>query len=293
MTRYHRSGPIGEGPAKARKKRSSQKRFSRTSIAVLDPRKLLSAKSGSAPRTKRKAQRKSILRRLYASRKWNYTHALALGLLVTALFATGYGFLSLDFWVYSATISNNQHTSSEEIYRQAGIHTFSAFFINPEKVTEKLKQLPHVRDARIRVRLPAQVNIQISEREPLILYQIQGDSYWIDAEGVIMSAAEERTGLVKLIDDDKGGMLDERHLKPGLFQAIQYVTGTIPEVKTFRYQDPYGLFFISPEGWRVLLGSTDNMDTKLATWEALRTKILQNNYPVQEVDVRYDRPHWR
>ncbi len=293
MTRYHRSGPIGEGPTKARKKRSSQKRFSRTSIAVLDPRKLLPGKSGPAPRTRRKVQRQPILRRLYASRKWNFTHALALVLLVAALFATGYGFLSLDFWVYSATISNNQHTSSEEIYRQADIHGFSAFFVNPEQVIEQLKQLPHVRDARIQVRLPAQVHIQVRERAPVILYQIQGDSHWIDAEGVIMSAAEARAGLVKLIDDDRGGMLDERHIKPGLFQAIQYVTDTIPEVKTFRYQDPYGLFFISPEGWRVLLGSTDNMDTKLATWEALRTKILQEKYPVQEVDVRFNRPHWR
>jgi hypothetical protein len=233
------------------------------------------------------------LRRLYASRDWNFTHALALVLLVAALFATGYGFLSLDFWVYSAIVSNNHHTSSEEIYRQAGIHRFSAFFIDPAQVETRLRQLPHVRDARVQVRLPAQVRIQVMEREPIILYQIQGDSYWIDTEGVIMSAVEDRKGLVKLIDDDKGGMHDEHHIKPGLFQAIQHVTDTLPEVKTFRYQQPYGLFFISPEGWRVYLGSTDNMDTKLATWEALRTKILQDKYPVQEVDVRYDRPHWR
>ena len=48
-----------------------------------------------------------------------------------------------------------------------------------------------------------------------------------------------------------------------------------------------------PEGWRVYLGSTDNMNAKLATWEAIRSKILQNNYSVQEIDVRYNRSHWR
>ena len=287
MTRYHRSGPASAKPSKSRK------RFNRTSVAVLDPRRLLSGKSTSSPRIRRKVQRQSILRRLYASRDWNFTHALALILMVAALFATGYGFLSLDFWVYSAIISNNHHTSSEEIYRRAGIHGFSAFFIDSEQVANQLRQLPHVRDARVQVRLPAQVRIQVQEREPIILYQIQGDSHWIDTEGVIMSAVEERTGLVKLIDDDQRGKYDERHIEPGLFQAIQHVTSTLPEVRTFRYQEPYGLFFISPEGWRVYLGSTDNMDIKLATWEAIRTKILQDNYPVQEVDVRYDRPHWR
>lgn len=263
------------------------------SIAVLDPRKLISEKSASAPRTKRKAPQQSIVRRLYASRDWHFSHALALTLLVAALFATGYGFLSDGFWVYSAIVSNNHHTSSEEIYRVADIHGYSVFFIDPAQVEEQLRQLPHIQDASVQVRLPAQVRIQVKEREPIILYQIQGDSYWIDAEGVIMSAVEDRAGLVKLIDDDQGGMSDERHLKPGLLQAIQHVTGRLPEVKTFRYQEPFGLFFISPESWRVYLGSTDNMEAKLATWEAIRAKILQNNYSVREVDVRYDRPYWR
>ena len=292
MTRYHRSGPAGTASTKSRKRRSG-KRFSRTSVAVLDPRRLLSGKSTSSPKRRRKVQRKSILQRLYASRDWNFTHALALILMVAALFATGYGFLSLDFWVYSAGVSNNRFTSSEQVYSEAGIHGFSAFFIDPSQVSNQLKQLPHVKNAHVRIRLPADVHIQVEERDPIVLYQIQGDSHWIDNEGVIMSAVEERTELVKLIDDDKGGMLDERHIKPGLFQAIQHVTGTLPEVRTFRYQEPFGLFFISPEGWRVYLGSTDNMDTKLATWEAIRTKILQENHSIQEVDVRYDRPHWR
>ncbi|HEY54498.1 MAG TPA: FtsQ-type POTRA domain-containing protein, partial [Caldilineae bacterium] len=199
MPRYHRSGPAHVGPTSVRKRRSSKKRFSRTSIAVLDPRKLFSPKQTPTPRTRRKAPRQSLLRRLYASRDWHFSHALALVLLVAALFATGYGFLSNDFWVYSAIVSNNRHTSSEEIYREAGIDNFSVFFIDPRQVVERLKQLPHVQDARVQVRLPAQVRIQVKEREPIILYQIQGDSHWIDAEGVIMSAVEDRTDLVKLI----------------------------------------------------------------------------------------------
>ncbi len=158
---------------------------------------------------------------MYASRSWNITHASALFLLASALFAIAYGFLSIDFWVYSASISNNRFTSTEQVYSQAGVDGFSAFFIDPNEVSIQLQQLPHIQNAHIRLRLPADVHIQVDEREPTILYQIQGDSHWIDNEGVIMPAVEERTGLVKLIDDDQGGMLDERHVKPGLLQAIQ------------------------------------------------------------------------
>lgn len=293
MTRYHRSGPARAAPDTKRKRRSSGRRFDRSSVAILNPRRLFSGNRASATRIKRRNPKPSLLRRMYASRSWNFTHATALFLVASALFAIAYGFLSIDFWVYSADVSNNRFTNSDQIYTQAGVDGFSAFFIDPNEVSTQLRQLPHVQNAHVRLRLPANVTIQVEEREPMILYQIQGDSHWIDNEGVIMAAVEERTGLVKLIDDDKGGMLDERHIKPGLFQAIQHVTGTLPEVKTFRYQEPFGLFFISPEGWRVYLGSTDNMDTKLATWEAIRTKILQENHSIQEVDVRYERPHWR
>ncbi len=293
MTRYHRSGRARLAPDKRRKRQSSGKRFDRTSIAVLNPRRLFSGNKTASTRIKRRSPKTSLIRRMYASRSWNFTHATALFLVVGALFAIAYGFLSIDFWVYSADVSNNRFTSSDQIYTQAGVHGFSAFFIDPNEVSGQLKQLPHVQNAYVRLRLPSDVHIQVEEREPTILYQIQGDSNWIDNEGVIMAAVEERSGLVKLIDDDKGGMLDERHIKPGLHQAIQHVTSTLPEVKTFRYQEPFGLFFISPEGWRVYLGSTDDMDTKLATWEAIRTKILRENRSIQEVDVRYERPHWR
>ena len=293
MTRYHRSGPARTAPDRRRKRQSSERRFGRTSIAVLNPRRLFSGKRASATRIKRRSAKPTLLRRMVASRSWNITHGIALFLAVSAVFAIIYGFLSLDFWVYSADVSNNRFTSSEQVYSEAGIHGFSAFFIDPGQVSNQIKQLPHVQNAHVRIRLPAEIHIQVEERDPIILYQVQGDSHWIDNEGVIMSAVEERTGLVKLIDDDKGGMLNERHIKPGLFQAIQHVTSTLPEVETFRYQEPFGLFFISPEGWRVYLGSTDNMDTKLATWEAIRRKILRENRSIQEIDVRYERPHWR
>jgi cell division septal protein FtsQ len=293
MTRYHRSGPARAAPEQRRKRQSFGKRFGRTSVAVLNPRRLFSGNKSASTQIKRRSPKPSLVRRIYARRSWNFTHATALFLVVGTLFAIAYGFLSIDFWVYSADVSNNRFTNSDQIYTQAGVHGFSAFFIDPNEVSNQLRQLPHVQNAYVRLRLPADVHIQVEEREPTILYQIQGDSNWIDNEGVIMAAVEERSGLVKLIDDDKGGMLDERHIKPGLHQAIQHVTSTLPEVKTFRYQEPFGLFFISPEGWRVYLGSTDNMDTKLATWEAIRTKILQENHSIQEVDVRYERPHWR
>jgi len=84
------------------------------------------------------------------------------------------------------------------VYRQAGIDGYSVFFIDPATVRERLAELDHVYDARVRVRLPARVSIELTERQPTILYQIQGNSWWIDDEGVIMPITEEKEGLIGL-----------------------------------------------------------------------------------------------
>lgn len=291
MSRYYRSSSRrGKG---SRKRASSGRRFQRPSIAVLNPRKLLSRKPRRAKVVKRKTRRKINLRSMIANRTWNATHVFAVLVLVTAIAAIAYGFASIDFYVYSADIADTQYTPKAAVYQQAGIDGYSIFFIDPDAIRQRLAELDHVHDAKVQIRLPARVSIELIERQPAILYQMQGNSWWIDDEGVIMPAVAKREGLIKLIDEDTGAAIDERHIDPAVLQAIQTISKDLPQVTTFRYQEPYGLFFISPEGWRVYLGTAENMDEKLANWEASRQNIFERKMSVQVVDLRYGYIIWR
>ncbi|RME84863.1 MAG: FtsQ-type POTRA domain-containing protein [Caldilineae bacterium] len=289
---YHRTPHRNIQPRTRRKGRNRRKRrFASPSLAVLNPRTLFSAKGRKQRQPRPKRAR--TLRHLLSQKAWNSSHLGALVLLLAALAALTYSFISIDFWVYGAVVSGNRYTPTDLIYQQAGIHGYSVYFVEPALVADRLTQLEHVRAARVQVRLPARVRIEVVEREPIILYKVRGDSYWIDDEGVISTAVEPREGLITLVDDDTGARLDERHLDPAILQAIVYVTRQLPEVRIFRYQQPYGLFFIAPEGWRVYFGTADNMSTKLERWETMRAHILSEGGRAQEVDLRYDPPYWR
>ena len=290
MPTYHSTENSRGRSGKRKRKNTRQRRFEFTTPALLTPG--LFRRHGE---TKPKRRGGSLSRQIWhaaATRHWHPSHYVAFLVLLATVAALVYTFRSFDFFVYAADIDNVRYTSSTEAYEQTGIDGKSIFFVDPTAVRKRMLTMPHVRDAEVSIALPAKIHIAVQEREPVVLYQVQGDSMWIDLEGFISPAADQREGLVKLVDDaaaaSQGGAID-----PALLDAVRRITQNLPEVSTFRYQEPFGLFFFSPEGWQVNLGSAERMEEKLATWEAMRRQILKEGAPAQFVDLRYERPYWR
>lgn len=295
MPGYYRSSPdhTPNQPTQRRAgaRRSHRRRFGFPSLPVFNPRLLLGPRrpSTTAPR----AAASQRLRRWLAERSWNLSHAGAGGMLALGLAGLIYIFTNLNFYVFDAAFAETRYESPAVLYQQAGIDGFSAFFIRPAVVSQRLSQLPTIKSASVRVRLPNRVHIAVVEREPVLLFQVQTQSQWVDAEGVLIPAAEDRGGMVRLIDDSLATQIDPQHLDPAILLAIQQITTDLPQIETFRYQEPFGLYFFSPEGWRVLLGEAQNMDSKLLAWAALRQDLLRKKAVVQEVDLRFHHPIWR
>ncbi|MCO6451176.1 MAG: FtsQ-type POTRA domain-containing protein [Caldilineales bacterium] len=294
MPTYHRADSDQSDSRKVKGKRKSkrgkqQSRFEFTTPALLTPGLF---RRSVKPKTARRDSLTKQTWRAISGRQWHPSHYVAGLLLIVTLAIFVYTFQSYDYFVYAADIENTHYTTTAETYAKAGIDGQSIFFINPEQVRERVLELPHVRDAEVSVTFPANVSISVTEREPMVLYQVLGQSYWIDREGFIAPAADQRQGLVKLVDDNSAASRDG-HTDPALLDAVRRITQNLPEVSTFRYQEPYGLFFFSPEGWQVNLGSAERMDQKLAMWEAMRRDILKQGASPQLVDLRFERPYWR
>ena len=303
MPGYYRSSPDhrpAQPPPKRRPSapRPRSHRFGLPSLPVLNPRLLLGSRRRPAAPTAaaRPAPRQRAgqrIRRWLAERAWNLSHAgagLMLALGVAGLIAV---FTSLDFYVYQAEIAKTRYLTPAALDQQAGIDRFSIFFLRPAAISQRLSQLPTIRSATVRLSLPNRVRITVVEREPVLLYQVQGETRWADAEGALMPAADTRSDLVKLIDDSNSAQFDPQHIDPALLLAIRRITRDLPQIDTFRYQEPFGMYFFSPEGWRVLLGQAENMDAKLLAWAALRQDLLRQKAAVQEVDLRFQHPYWR
>lgn len=291
MPNYYRQSPKRQKTRNSPKQRASRREFRVTAPAILDVRKLRSSGKKSS-----RGRRTSHLGRIWwhmRKRAWNASHLLALLWLTLALLGLYYGFSSPEFTVRSVDVKGARYTSKDLVLKQAHPRPLSVFLIDPKTVSEQVKTLPHVREARVALRLPAFMRVEVTEREPLIQYQNLGQTFWIDEEGVLAPAAATRPDLIKLIDESGQAPRSEERIDPALLNAILYISNTLPEVRVFRYQEPFGLFFFSPEGWRVLLGTADGMSEKLRMWEAVRKEILQSGAPVREVDLRYSRPYWR
>ena len=274
------------GSSRSRKK----KRFDAASIPSLAPRTLEKGrkKRTSGRKTTRKRKKKAFP--WLKARSWGLSHYFAILLMTASIVLLGFLFTDSGFTLSAPEITNNGYTDAGKIQQQAGMTGANIFTVDPKHVSMRLATvLPQVKEAHVRLGLPNQAAIQVIEREPVLIYGRGNQSQWVDAEGRIFPAAAGPSSLPLLIDEDGSASPDGIHLDPAIWQAIQQITISIPGMNEFHYRDVYGLFFISPEGWRVYLGDGKNMSNKLAMWQTLREQILQQNRPVKAVDLRYDR----
>lgn len=295
MPRYYRSTPhriAAPAPRKGQRGRRRGLRFDFVSLPALGLGRL-QARSGQKPRGQRRVSPLTRARRVVAQRVWDASHLAAGLLLIAALAALIFVFVSLDFYVFSAAIVDAAYTSEDAAYEVSNVRNQSIFYLDPPQIAANVQTLPHVRSASVRLSLPNRVHIQVQERQPTILYQVLGASYWVDDEGVIAPAVAQKEGLIKLIDDDGAAASQAgAQLDAAILQAVHYIHTTLPQVTTFRYQRPYGLYFFSPEGWRVNLGEAADMDAKLKRWEAVRRQIAAEGALLSEIDLRFKTPFW-
>jgi hypothetical protein len=214
-----------------------------------------------------------------------------------AVSGLGYVFAGLAFYVYDAEVEGARYTSAAELYRQAAIEGYSIFFIDTNQVAQRLESLPYIHRVRVHTTLPNRVRIVVTEREPVLLYEDGAGRYWVDAEGVLMPVMPGHEVGLTLVDEMAAAPLTvtdgRRRLEAGLLQTVLTIHRRTSSVTRFQYHPSYGLVFTSPEGWQVYLGDTTAVETKLATWESVRHRLLAENAPVREVDLRFPQVIWR
>ncbi len=272
-----------------RRSARKRKRFEAPSISALLPGTLEKGKPRK-PRGRgasRKRQRAPALSVVFA--RWGISHYIA-ALLAIAALASLFILLSDDrFIVETPTVSGNQLLDAGEIIRRAGLEQTNIFLVRTDEVARRLSLIPQVKEARVRLGLPNRAEILITERQPALNYVREGATYWVDEEGRIFPASEFRIDLPVLLDDDSSASVDEQHLVPGLSQAIIFLHASMPELNEFNYRRDFGLYFLSPEGWRVYLGDGQHMEKKLRKWRTIRQQLLQDGGSVKVVDLRFEK----
>ncbi len=217
--------------------------------------------------------------------------------LVLAALVAGIVYASTDasFFVYDAEIVGSRYVDSDRIYQQAGVDEQHIFWIQPEKVAERVVQIPGIKAVRVRSELPAKITITVEEREPLLMWRTLayvGD-WWLDDEGIVLPYGGDTQGpdTIFVVDSSMRQLEEGDQIEPvEIVDWVRQLAAALPGARVFYYQGDRGLNF-SQEllglNWPVYVGDGKNLTRKIQAVQALNDYLARNNIQATFVDVRW------
>jgi hypothetical protein len=215
------------------------------------------------------------------------------------LFALGglvfYGSWDARFFVYGAKIVGNRHIETKVIYAAAEVDEQNVFWIQPEKVAERIAALPGIKSVRVRCGLPALVSIQVEEREPAVMWRTsaQARDWWLDDEGVVLPyhGDEQSPDAVFVVDSSDRQLQEGGRIEPAqIVLWAQQLARALPGARTLFYQAERGLSFTQEADgyqWPVYVGDGEDLEHKIQAVEMLNSYLAANDIHPSYLDVRW------
>lgn len=229
-------------------------------------------------------------------RRWKIRRHQAVGLAILLALSSviGYLFISPDWYVWGAEISDCQWLRKEEIYQAAGIDGHSIFYVDPEEISERVEQLPGIEHAEVVCRLPNQVSIRVVEREPAVIWQNQGIQYWADRAGILFQRSADLEDPVIIVDQEPVARQPGDRVDASAIRTALELHQLLPDVRIFAYSKAEGLTFDLANGRRVLVQVGCDSHKVVSALYELQEHLGSQNIGARVIDLRYEnRAYWR
>jgi hypothetical protein len=199
----------------------------------------------------------------------------ALAILIAGLACAGMLFLlsAPMFRVESPAVRGLQYLAPDAVVSAAGVVGGNVFLVSPAAAAaEIVRKIPAVRSAAVNVDFDGKVTIAVVERDPILLWEQGGVSYWVDAGGVFFPALAERSDLVRLTVRDRGPEITfdgAADIDPRVVVQTLELTVALPSGTQLIYDGEHGLGMMDPAGWMVYFGSSGDIPQKLDVYRRL------------------------
>ena len=217
-----------------------------------------------------------------------------------------------DWFVYAEDIrfTNLIRLRADDLYAAADVEGWNVFWVQPEEIRARLLAQGWVADAQVAVTLPAAVDIQIQEMEPVAVWVTNAQSYWLASNGAAMpisdasvaaaDSALPATALPQIIDSQQEaravGTDETIRMDAQILNSALTLMAALPELENnMRYNRTVGLNFPLPDPavW-VYWGDGLDMEAKLENLAATRQTVRTRETPPQILDIRFvNRPYVR
>ena len=236
-----------------------------------------------------------ILRRFFGL--WVLAKLAALAILLAGVGAASQVAGSSQFHIAEVIVSGSELVAAEDIAATIDVAGVNAFAVRGRRLERILRADPAIASATVRARLPDSIDVVIQERVPAVLWDANGRTLLADATGLTLRDGV-RPGLpiIHAPDGpapDPGGRVD-----PEVVRMAQSLTPRL-EVEglaggQLEYRPTTGASVVLPDSARVALGSPDELEHKLAAYQAIRAYLDQTHTQARFIDVRFlERPYFR
>ena len=150
---------------------------------------------------------------------------------------------------------------------------------------------------QVSVDFSGNVRVNVRERDPILLWMQNGESYWVDAEGVFFPALAERTDLVGVEVHDKGPQITfDRSADVDsdvVIQALE-LTLALPTGTRILYDAQHGLGMGDIDGWTAYFGTSGQIDLKMDLYRRMVSALSAEGIRPNFVSVEnLHQPYYR
>jgi cell division protein FtsQ len=223
----------------------------------------------------------------------------ALGVLIGALLLLYQIFTSSYYYASEVTVEGASLLGTQEILDAAAVSGVHILWVNGRQTAQRIALLPAVKEASVHAIFPRRVAIAITERKPIVQWQVGNVNFLVDAEGRVIGTASRGEDLVQVREARTSGLQIGDSVPPEAVQAAVELSALLPEdwqpaSAAFDYAPDTGITVAARQGWRVRFGTAEDLPWKVATLQALADEIRRTGARVQLVDVRFPgRPFYR
>ena len=193
------------------------------------------------------------------------------------------------------------HTSTERIMEIADLEGASMLDPGTGEAGRKISELPLVKAVKIDLRWPNKARIHVLERQPWGYWQLNGADYVIDDEGEVLADVTPPEGAPVIHDLgpptpplSPGDRVDGDAVRLAT-ELLEFVPDAMAlAVARFEYTPSHGLSLQTNANYRVVVGDSQNVEYKLAVWQAVEEEIGRPAMAGHVLDLRFqDRPSFQ
>lgn len=321
--------PRKEQPKQRLRKQPNMRRLNTASVAPLPA---LTPEARTAQKTAQKRKRRNSQERIrrplsgvvgvIVNTRWISLAVLAA--CVYALYIIG----SDDrFYLNVIPVEGASTLDINHIVEESGLAGRHIFAADPQEAADHLSEMDGVVTATVTLHWPNDVLITLREQPPLATWQEGNVAYWIDADGGLSPARSQTIGLLNIISEipaqspaprespaageeaasEETGTSEgtDANRDDGAAAAIAFVPQDVlegalqlralrPNIEQLYYRPSGGLSYQDGRGWRAYFGTGLDMNQKLAVYETVVAKLLEQGIRPEYISVsNQNKPYYR